>query len=190
MKTERPVAISLFVLVSLIQTGCSGINVKKTYSLDGTSGAGVLVASLTQSGVPSRYGTHFSIRGVDNSYKGTIAIFDVLASADWRCPMFGSSTEDAPCGRLAIVELPQGEYEFYSWGGAEGFGNRVEAEQEFSKRFRITAGKATYVGNVHLSAHRGSFDIKVLDRQKRDLDLLYQRAPTITADQVLIDIIQ
>jgi hypothetical protein len=125
----------------------------------------------------------------------------MFASADWRCPFLGTPTEDSPCGRLAVIELQQGEYEFYSWqggtsGGPGGFTVTVRSTEPFSKRFRVVPGKAVYLGNIHFSVTRGgpfqgggTYRMRVSDLQKRDLPLLHQKNPRITSDSVVVSIL-
>ena len=146
-----------------------------------------------------------NLRGVDNKYQNPVPVFDAFASMDWRCPFLGTATEDAPCGRLAIIELQQGEYEFYSWGGQAGAGAgpvtyNVGSTNDFSKRFRVLAGKAVYLGNVHFAISfdaptftilsvRYPYRIKVSDMRQRDLPLFYQKNPSITSESVVVNIL-
>lgn len=201
------VTVYLFVLFFLLLNGCAARNIAREYSLDESKGTGIMLVSLTQAGLPSSLNMFADLRGVDNDYKSAVAVTDIFFSADWRCPPFGISTEDKPCGRLAVVELPQGEYEFYSWHGGSGGGpgtvsTSVQARQEFSKRFKITAGKVVYIGNIHFSiilytkgllgipVRSPSYDMKINDMRERDLPLFYSKYPKITSDKILIDIIQ
>jgi hypothetical protein len=185
--------------------GCRAVNIVSDFSLDERKGTGVAVVSLTQSGLPSRFNMFVNLRGVDNNYQNPVPVFDFFASSDWRCPLFGTASEDAPCGRLAIIELQQGEYEFYSWGGQAGAGagpvtHNVGSTNDFSKRFRVPAGKAVYLGNIYfaisfdaptfaLLSVRYPYRIKVSDMRHRDLPLLYQKYPNITSERVVVNIL-
>lgn len=205
MKLVRDV-IALVLLVGLLG-GCAATNVSKEYALEEAKGSGLMVVSLTRSGI-SGFSMFADVRSVDNKYKNSVPITDLLASSDWGCPLFGKIPEDPPCGRLAIVEMPEGEYEFYSWHGSSGGAPgtvriTVQAKQEFSKRFKITAGKAVYIGNIHflLEAEytKGPlgipvpiylFNIKTKDMRERDLVLLYSKNPKITSENVLSHVLQ
>lgn len=108
-------------------------------------------------------------------------------------PILGTPSDDAPCGRLAVIELQPGEYEFYSWRGGTssgpgGFTVTVRSTEPFSKRFRVIPGKAVYLGNVHFSVSRSGpfqrapYQMRVSDLRQRDLALLHQKNPRITPD--------
>jgi hypothetical protein len=202
-RTSRA-AVSILSLSLLGLFGCRAVNIASGFSLDERKGTGVAVVSLTVSGLPSSMNLFFNLRGVDNIYDNSVPAFDFFASSDWRCPLFGSATEDAPCGRLAIIELQQGEYEFYSWGahsgGPVGFSASASPTDRFSKRFKVLAGKAVYLGNIHLAVSfdspkfallsvRYPYRIKVSDMRQRDLPLLYQKNPNITSESVVVNIL-
>lgn len=231
MKVSRKMWLSLSILftVVLVLAYCAPTpkitrlkNIGEDYSLDDTKGRGVLIVSLTHSG--TRVSSMFvDLRGVDNDFKGEVSsiiekrlFFERKKVMDWKCPMFGKTPEDKPCGRVAIIELPQGEYEFYSWHGYEtkmvpssggGF-TRMQSSvgvwppPEFSKRFKVIAGKVVYLGNLHISTREkwrmGRFapykdfryTVKVADMRERDLPLAYQKNPKITADKVVVSILQ
>lgn len=108
--------IGLSILLSVFLVGCAVRNVPKDYSLGDKKAKGVVVVSLTRSGANGS-AMYVDLRGVDNEYKDAVPINSLFVSSDWRCPMCGEIPEDRPCGRLAIIELPEGSYEFYSWHG-------------------------------------------------------------------------
>ena len=229
MKVSRKMWLSLSILftVVLFLTYCAPTpkimrleNIGKDYSLDDTKGKGVLIVSLTRSGWKG-CSMFLDLRGVDNDYKAEVSIkekkslFERKKVMDWKCPRFGKIPEDKPCGRVAIIELPQGEYEFFSWHGLEtimvpssggGFtpmqSSVLWPPPEFSKRFKVTVGKAVYLGNLHISLRKkwrmGRFapyrdlryKLKIADTSDRDLPLVYQKNPMITADKVVVNILQ
>jgi hypothetical protein len=217
--------LSLLFTVVLILTYCApGIirlkNIGEDYALDDTKGNGIVIVSLTHSGSPLT-SMFVDLRGVDNDYKAEVSIIEQQLffvrkkTMDWKCPMFGKTPEDKPCGRLGIIELPQGEYEFYSWRGykTETVGTHphvtttlvkiaVWPPPEFSKRFRVIAGKALYLGNLHISVRKKwvmgrihpyreiRYKLKIADMSERDLPLFYQKNPMITEDKVVVNILQ
>ena len=189
------------LLVSLV-SGCRTTNIAGDYSLDPTKNTGVAVVSLTMSGLPSGFNMFINYRGVDVDHKSSVPVSDLFASADWRCPFLGTATEAEPCGRLAVIELQPGEYEFHSWqggaGGAPGgFTTSVRSIKEFSKRFRVLKGKAVYLGNIHFSVEQprflvgqGTYTMKISDLRDRDLGLLRAKHPNVTQDLLVVSILQ
>jgi hypothetical protein len=186
-------------LVIVLLNGCRAINVGEGYVLDSSKATGVMVVSLTQAGLPSSFNMFMEIRGVGNEYKSQVPVTDAFASSDWKCPFLGTPSEAEPCGRLAIVELAEGVYEFYSWNGSSRVGaltQTMRAQSDFSKQFKITSGKAVYLGNVHFSVEtgrafmgQGRFAMKVRDMRERDLPLLASKNPGMTAEKIVINIL-
>ena len=187
------------LLVSLL-IACRATNVGSGYSLDPGQSTGLAVVSLTTSGLPRRFNMFLNIRGVGVDYKGSLPVTDLFASADWRRPLFGTATVEDPCGRLAVIELRQGEYEFYSWqggtGSAPGSRGGVRSTDGFSKRFRVLASQAVYIGNIHFSIEpsrfltgQGTGTMTISDRRGRDLPLLHAKHPSVTPDRVVVSVL-
>lgn len=198
---KKSMLISLFGLLVVFFTACQNV---PTYNyLDATKGKGFVVISVTVSGEPIDTLSVYW-RGVDNNYKGSIAGTNIFLKDDWNeSNSWDRITEDNFHGRLAVIELPQGEYEFYAHVAQLDFKevSKIDTEDnEYSKRFEVIAGKAVYVGNMHFSfekKHKGGFafwgylwKMEIDDMQERDLTLFYQRNPKITPDNVAVNIIQ
>ncbi|HEY6382939.1 MAG TPA: hypothetical protein VIY07_14175 [Pseudolabrys sp.] len=89
-------------------------------------------------------------------------------------------------GELFAVELPAGEYEFYSWSVGSGFAD-VRPTSPFSVTFIVIPGKVMYVGNFHFrqTASMGltvtGVQVDYVDRAERDLPLLSKKYPTLAA---------
>ncbi len=191
--TPRSGFTYFFLILFLFLGGCSASNIDSNYSLNDKEGSGILLASMTQAGLPSAFNMFVHLRGVDNTYSNEVPVTDLFVSVDWPCPFLATSTEAQSCGRLAVIELQQGEYEFYSWSGSSNDGKTsttVTARKEFSKRFNIEAGKVTYVGDVHFSVIGNRFALNVIDKRDRDLPLFYSKYPKITAEETQIRIIK
>lgn len=196
----RAAHILAAALVVLLAAGCRTVNIASDYAIDPGKNSGVVVVSLTRSGLPSGLNMFVNYRGVDVDHRSAVPISDLFASADWRCPFFGTSTEAEPCGRLAVIELQPGEYEFYSWegGSSSGPGGMTMNVRSgpFSKRFRVLPGKAVYLGNLHFAVQGpvvpfgGSrYMMKISDLRERDLGLFYAKHPNITPDRVVVSIL-
>ena len=193
---------TLLIFMVVFLDGCAVTNIQEDYLLDENKGTGLLIISLTRSGI-SESSMFADIRGVDNKYDDSIPVTDLFASSDWGCPLFGDIPENQTCGRLAIVELPKGEYEFYAWHGNSG-STSVWSVKKFSKRFIITPGKAVYAGNINfllkkeytgetmfgIKVPTPTFYVTTSDTRERDLSLFYKKNPKITSDDVQIHIIK
>jgi len=189
MKALKIIRLNLaIIMLSVFLIGCGVRNVPKDYSLDDAGRKGVIVVSLTRSGMQVISEMYVKARGMDNDYKFVVAISSLITLSDFaKCAI--SIPEDKPCGRLAIIELPEGEYEFYSWKGSGG-NRRMWSKEEFSLRFKVIAGKAVYLGNLNFWFLQTQWKMKVTDMRERDLPLLYQKNPSITPDLVVHDILQ
>lgn len=186
---------SAAAILAVMALGCRTTNVDPGYTLREDGNSGVAVVSLTRAGGLSDSNLFLEFRGVGHEFASSLPVTDLFASSDWGCPLFQQATDKDPCGRLAVVELPAGGYEFYSWSAGSfdavsGITRKAKPFEEFSKRFLIRPGEAVYLGNVHFSFRGGRFDMKVLDRQDRDLTLLRQKYPNLSSSQVRIRVLQ
>jgi len=201
MKNIRNYTLGTFFIVFL--TSCSSANIKSDYSLDENNETGLLVVSLVRSG-EGNFSMFADIKGINNKYNDSIPITDLFASSDWGCPMFGEIPKDNPCGRLAVIEMRKGEYEFYAWHGSQGSNFTIRSTKKFSKRFKIYSGKATYIGSIHFIIGRKEtgqyllgmpvkkpvFNIEISNMQERDLSLFYKKHNNISREKVQVKIIE
>jgi hypothetical protein len=175
------------------------------YSQDERTGSGFAVVSLSRTGLPSRFNMLVNLRGLDNDYKQSFPVTDLFAPAEWGCSLLRTALVHSPCGLVAVIELQQGEYEFYSWEGKIGGGSgettfHLRSTADFSKRFRIAAGETVYLGNIHFAMSRPAIEtlvfggnepyrMTVMDLRQRDLPVLYQKNPKLMPDGVLVNIL-
>jgi hypothetical protein len=187
--------VRLTIAIALLVTGCAVGNIARDYGPDPKDPDGVAVVSLTRSGIGAQFNLFVSVRGVDRRYDTRIAVTELLTPNDWSCPVLGTIPEDPPCGRLAVVQLPPGMYEFYSWSGSTGSAS-ISAGRPFSKRFTVVAGTVIYLGNVHLAIGSGGFSVqggyqvRTADLRERDLTLLHSKYPKIAPATVLVRILE
>lgn len=193
MGISRALIACCLGLSPLLMGGYAGRSVAGD-SPEEAKGKGYVIVSLTRSGLRGPYVIEIELRGRGSSYMSTQRVAGgLLASSDWPCPMFAPVPENQPCGRLAVLELPEGEYELHSWHGTLTRAPplqpiHVQAREKFSKRFKVAAGQAVYIGNVHIrvieecadgtlniAGSRVSYSVDVNDMQDRDLALLYRK---------------
>jgi hypothetical protein len=103
-------------------------------------------------------------------------------------------------GRLFVVPLPEGRYEFYQYQTSAAYQVIYQAREEFSIPFEIKPGRATYVGEVravklekpNLFGIRMPYGIELAgaDAAERDQPLLlekYRFLASIPFDIALVD---
>jgi len=144
-------------------TGCVSFDVDRNYSLAGKTDKGLLVVSVTQTGPIGCL--RYNLRGITVSKDTFVMSCAPHSPPDWRSPR----------GRLSVIELPAGKYEFYKW--SEVGTQYVAAKELFSAPFTIEARKANYIGNLHIQVtpERTTYNIFIRDRQDRDLPLFRSR---------------
>lgn len=97
---------------------------------------------------------------------------------------------DVMGGRLVVQELPPGTYELRSWEFTEMLDHKRTMiywpKTALPFRFRVEAGRAVYLGNLHLHAeHQATnFPLRVFDARERDLALFHSRYPGIAPGQI------
>lgn len=86
-------------------------------------------------------------------------------------------------GRLAVLRLPPGDYEFHAWALREKMpGGEMEygPARDFSYRFHVAPGKVAYLGRLNLQlSERATQKLAVEDWQKDDLALLEKKHPEL-----------
>lgn len=104
-------------------------------------------------------------------------------------------------GKLYLLELPAGNYEFYNFRImiSTGMGyNEITAKNEFSMPFQVEAGKVKYVGEVRMKDVMGKNLLglsvpagvipSVSDKHERDLATAKTLYPKILPESVVIDV--
>lgn len=190
---------ALVLLTAVLLSACATRNVDPDYRLDGDKAEGVVVVSLTYEGLDRRDSPSWSYRRLDAEGGNRIFARSLRSQLDW----------EAPPGRLAVFALPPGSYEFYrcefaglagqaqpTWSTGRdgvitannpwfaGFNTpdyTARKAEAYSVKFEVAAGKAIYLGNLHLTwrgpPHTGT--VSVLDRAERDLGLLRTKYPNL-----------
>lgn len=92
-------------------------------------------------------------------------------------------------GRVAALRLPAGDYELYDWKLVvpnQYGGNEFGPKRAFGYRFKIEAGRATYLGNVDLRmTEQDTYKVAVENKAGRDLAMLAKKMPSIRAEDVI-----
>lgn len=174
--------------ITLSLVGCATSNLNGKYSLQeaGAGGHGVVVGSLsiaTYDSVYPAYITYF-INPVDPKDKQG-ATLKVSTGCD--TIREGDSDFLDVCAHLFAIDLPAGDYVVTRWVMENDPGGHFyPAPAWVPARFTVEAGKATYIGDLHMGVltfpnlpgvHGGW--LFVHDQSARDIPQLRQEYPTL-----------
>lgn len=207
-------------LAALGVAACAGTtDLPRSYAFDSDSPEGLAVVSLSVVGkdIDQVVGFEYRMREVsphgetpvigrpryDSAVQHARAVHDPngapRAIAD-RVPVAGAGSAEPldliengrAVGRLAVLRLPPGDYEFHGWaltekmpGGAMEYG----PARDFTYRFHVEPGKAAYLGrlSLQLSGH-ATQRLTVEDRRAEDLALLAKKHPDLSKLSISSDV--
>jgi hypothetical protein len=134
---------------------------------------GIVVLSFTSI---NDHDPALSYRNIKTGDGGEISIETNKNPLDWQSPK----------GRLVVIELDSGSYQFYRWAFLLGV-QRVLPDKDFAIPFEILPGKATYIGNLHfgISLKTRDYELTVSDQSDRDLTLFHKRFGNIKSSDVI-----
>lgn len=196
MKPLHRIALILAVPI-VILSACSTSNIDQDWRLEGNEN-GLVIVSVSSSGMRQFHMTlHW--QGVDSSRSAYLEFQDSSDPMAWDSPCrVGLSPNllgQKDCtGRLAVFELPGGEYEFHLLrGDAEFLGGlrTMDVTATFSVKFMVIPGRASYLGNLHFLfpdeiewGDDATYHPLVRDMEERDLRLFEQNYPHISRYEV------
>ena len=186
---------ALAFLVIAVLVGCATPNVGRDFTLKPDSKSGLATGSIT--------------RTVSDAGEKGMTAYTAYAMLQFRAvgggtsgklesgsPSLGklySSELEGVEGHTFAVELPAGQYEFYTWSLNTG-GLTVSPKQEMSIPFEVSSGKATYIGDIGFDVIFGKalfgnaafsdVSIKVKDSSIRDIPYLSKMFPKLNADDI------
>ena len=189
------VRILLFPLLIVSVFSCVPIanDIKSDSSLD-LSSNGAIAVRITSSGIPYLHGLGFFYAPVGTNNEVGIDAYNTNSPGYWN-----DYYEDVDKGRLAIIELAPGEYEFQRWvANAGGFGGvrSINPQKPISIKFSVEKGKLFYLGNIHLLSNnvgKASVDgaisyhrVIVRDKSESDLTEIKTRLAKNTNTPVIV----
>lgn len=154
MKTQMKILFFLVVFLS----GCAQLNIKPGKVLSESTNKGVLAVGLTaENDIPNFY---WKLRKIGTNQSKDLTFYTLYDPLIWSDPR----------GRLVVIELDEGNYEFYDWTIALG----LTPTSYFSIPFTIEKGKVTYQGRLHLKADKKSmiYAISVSDHILEDKKII------------------
>jgi len=193
--------LPIFALM-LVLAGCGGEpNVHGDYDLSqaAADGHGLLIASFTTDTPYPDFHMWTIMRLRHPNDRGMFDVAEIQAESGCDLDKPGQSPFKDYCGRLVSLELHAGVYEIY-WFHTETGNVNFAPLDPVSTTFTIKPGRATYVGNIHmtldktdetfLGKHRvpGGWPA-VSDQRDRDIPLLEQLVPTLKPELIDYEIL-
>jgi len=172
----------LMTLLIVVLGGCSTIpsNIQNDYMIPAGSEKGLLVMSLTYSG---ECGFSHFVR-MRAAGKRTTMLVPFEDKPEWtydprECPL----PQEHFTGRLAVLELPVGDYEIDGYFSLT-VRDKYYPDETPALNVSIQAGKVSYIGNIHLHVGDTIYTRVTSEKTDRDMDLLLKRYPRV--DQRLV----
>jgi hypothetical protein len=195
--------ILLPALIVIGLVGCAASpELSSTYALDSNRSEGLVVVSLTLGGKPldkvsdfeylirevpptgetyalvsHRYASaRQSARSVQDDSKNQPLAYPVIVKGTNSHETLDILDAGRATGRVAVLRLPPGDYEFHTWRVREPdpYGEKeYKPANEFSYRFHVQPGEAMYIGRLNLYlGNNNAQRVAIEDRQADDLNLL------------------
>ena len=153
------------LLMAFIASGCATFNASSSYAPEASPNKGLVVFSFTASEEIQNFGLQYESAGTGSSQRGDVTFHTIQDPLDWTTP---------EKGRLVVMELPAGRYEFYRFIAPLRW-----MSERFSVPFFATPGKVVYFGNLHVDVGGFRGSIRIDNMASRDLPLLMSRYPRI-----------
>ncbi|WP_157604159.1 hypothetical protein [Rhizobacter sp. Root1221] len=168
------------VVVPAFVVGCANPSVKPNFVLDANGAKALVIVSVTR---PDREvfftSPVCSYRSIGGSVSGTIGKSRVPRLDEDRIESTSATHLGMPSvmGKLAALELPAGEYEFFHCSVRNAFGS-YSTIRPMSLRFRVAPGELVYIGNILVAPESIPF-VSVSNNADRDLSLAKDRWPKV-----------
>jgi hypothetical protein len=190
----------VFIIGLALLSACATSNISTSYQMGTNPHEGLLIGSVTTSANDSVQtgGVQYIFRRVDNDESGMIF---AEARGTMGRALMGENRKDIPgeSGHLFVLRLKSGQYHFTQWLIQNGPYVVLSPRVSPNAKFSIEAGKATYVGNIHMKIVPGIGTINKLfienaipvvrDRRERDIPLIIAGFPAVTEDNVRYEIL-
>lgn len=137
MLTPRRALLPLLLI--FLMAGCSTPNIKSDYRLSPDNDTGLVIGSVTYSGIPSEY-KMFYRRLPDGKNQYFKAGYSQL-------PVHSTDFAEGVTGQLFSAALPPGEYAFFGWGIGSGAAHTSSTSPTIHIPFTVKAGSPLYLGN-------------------------------------------
>ncbi len=135
MRPRFLLCVTLFG-AALFASGCASTDVRPGYRLAAVSGKGLVAVGVTaDDSFPANF--FWRLRRVGQKETRDVTFHSIAEPLAWSNPR----------GRLVLMPLDDGDYEFFDWPAPQG----LEPAGHFRVRFHVKAGRVAYLGRIHLA---------------------------------------
>ncbi len=181
----------LWAAILLSLSGCAAVNIAPSYQLSPQSGRGVLLVSATYFSSDDSYNAvTYALRNVESNLVTQLIARRYspdpkLSPGSWTADI--GSVPLRPDGQLYAIELPAGEYHVNGWSTVKP-GYTVLSTKPIEGRFKVIAGQAVYIGNLHTHFRANNRYVTLrVDERQRDIPLAAQRFPSLQTASIRYD---
>jgi hypothetical protein len=196
------VRTSSFLCLLAAVWGCDTRNVTPNYSLSraGDRGHGMILGSATVTDLDETLiaHAHFYINAAGVG-PGPMRAVVTADSCQPKSKNPGNSDFVGSCGRLFALDLPAGNYQISDWLLETSGGESFTPKDWDPIPFKVEAGKATYIGDLHMLLRMGKnllgLDVVaggwplLLDNRVRDAELLRRKYPWLNDEVIQVELV-
>lgn len=144
------------------------------------SGKGIVIFSTTESGERSGATPYLHLKRVySKPFDGKVLMWnendkkDLENTKKYRAQAFG---------RVHVLALPEGHYDFYLYQDEDGDGddlNSKDSYKHFEINYDVVAGEVRYIGNMgfYFYPTSGVYKLYLVDKFERDVSSFHDRYP-------------
>jgi hypothetical protein len=173
---SRALLLRTLLVLAVALSGCLTMTAPRDYELTDRSDEGLVIMSFTHRDRALKWMYRDLTKG--KGFRGG-------PTERWVMTTVTGVTEPVQDGDTWImaVVLRQGDYEFYRWTQPEALFFNASIT-DFSVRFKALAGKAVYIGDLHMTRDDKRFRLVARDLRERHIPLLKAQYPNITDAQI------
>jgi hypothetical protein len=172
------------VLLTIVLSGCATTGVPTDYMPSESSGKGVVVTSITYSGMYSGYSVRYASR--DGKTTGKFMVGQGVMLIPYFPDM--DIEEKGMKGNVVAAELPAGQYEINGWQVSSGY-TTIQPTSPVQIHFTVEPGKRLYLGNFHFEQTQSmgltvtGVKVGFSDQEGRDMNVVAKKYPNVAISQ-------
>lgn len=179
---DMRISTLFFGLLTIVLSGCATTSVPTNYTPLESSGKGIVVTSITYSGMYSGYSVMYA--SSDGKTKGEFTVGKGVVLIPYFPDM--DFEEKGMKGDVVVAELPAGQYEINSWQVSSGHAI-IRPVSPVQVRFTVEPGKKLYLGSFHFEQTRSmgfavtGVKVGFADQESRDMNVVAKKYPNVAS---------